>query len=397
MELIALQSIFIIVIFLATFGSLMLPLWVFPRDPSLQTGLRSERAMSLCNCLSGGIFLGVCFVGLLPMVRDKFEEIWQLNDVGFRYPVTELGVVLGFFLMLMIEQTVLTYKENQNNQAEMEAMLKHPNEYIMYDSDSVYTEEESDYLEEEVELPNEATMLTSADLKDVEANDSATLPLSTSTSIMSMDTIGQNSGAGDALLPKRQSRSRSRGSRGSRRPRPQSACSGKSMESGMSGHSHAQVFDINQGLLHCLILILALGIHAIFEGLALGLQDNASKLLNLFAAVVIHESLVAVAMGVSMSKRHIPVSTFIKLGLAFCLMIPIGMGIGMAISHTSHTLATDIVSAVIQSLATGTFVYVVFLEILPAEMNVNTDRLLKVLFTFIGFLIIASLRVMVQD
>ncbi|KAJ8408414.1 hypothetical protein AAFF_G00258280 [Aldrovandia affinis] len=137
-------------------------------------------------------------------------------------------------------------------------------------------------------------------------------------------------------------------------------------------------------------LVLALSAHSVFEGLALGLQEDGAKLGSLFLGVVIHETLAAVALGVNVAKASLPMRDAAKLGIAVSLMIPLGMGLGMGIEST-QTLAGSIISAVLQGMAAGTFLFVTFFEILSRELEDKHDRLLKVLFLILGYGVLAGL------
>uniref|UniRef100_A0A8C6TXZ7 Zinc transporter ZIP3 n=1 Tax=Neogobius melanostomus TaxID=47308 RepID=A0A8C6TXZ7_9GOBI len=121
------------------------------------------------------------------------------------------------------------------------------------------------------------------------------------------------------------------------------------------------------GPLRLVSLVLALSAHSVFEGLALGLQDRGDKLGGLFLGVAVHETLAAVALGVSVAKASLPMRDAAKLGA------------------TVSTLAGSVVSAVLQGLAAGTFLFVTFFEILAPELEEKEDRLLKVLFLVLGY------------
>jgi len=80
----------------------------------------------------------------------------------------------------------------------------------------------------------------------------------------------------------------------------------------------------------------------------------------------------------------------LKLSLTLSAMIPVGMYVGMTIGIVP-SWGGELASVLIQGVAAGTFIYVVFVEILPGEMNESRDRLLKVLFLFIGLVIMICL------
>ncbi|KAM9478967.1 zinc transporter ZIP3-like [Salvelinus alpinus] len=159
------------------------------------------------------------------------------------------------------------------------------------------------------------------------------------------------------------------------------------------GHHHGHLSPTElarAGPLRLASLVLALSAHSVFEGLALGLQEDGAKLGSLFLGVVIHETLAAVALGVSVAKAALPMRDAIKLGVTVSLMIPIGIGLGMCI-NSAQNLAGSIASVVLQGLAAGTFLFVTFFEILSRELEDKHDRLLKVLFLILGYGVLAGL------
>ncbi|KAM6945563.1 zinc transporter ZIP3-like [Aplochiton taeniatus] len=156
-------------------------------------------------------------------------------------------------------------------------------------------------------------------------------------------------------------------------------------------HGHFNPTELARaGPLRLASLMLALSAHSVFEGLALGLQDEGGKLGSLFIGVAIHETLAAVALGVSMVKAALPMRDAAKLAVTVSLMIPLGMGVGMGI-ESAQTLAGSVVSVVLQGLAAGTFLFVTFFEILSRELEDKHDRLLKVLFLILGYGVLALL------
>ncbi|XP_056108632.1 zinc transporter ZIP3-like [Rhinichthys klamathensis goyatoka] len=156
-------------------------------------------------------------------------------------------------------------------------------------------------------------------------------------------------------------------------------------------HGHFNPSELKRaGPLRLASLVLALSAHSIFEGLALGLQENGAKLGSLFIGVAIHETLASVALGVSVAKAGVPLRDACKLGITVSLMIPLGIGIGMGIETVQH-LAESIISVVLQGLAAGTFLFITFFEILSQELADKHDRLLKVLFLTLGYVVLAGL------
>lgn len=393
MNIIVLQAIFTVLIFLLTLLCILLPLKIYPRDRAIHTNHKSQRIMAFCNCVSGGVFLGVCFVGLMPFCKEKFESSFNMIGVTIDYPLSELGVVIGFFLILLIEQSIQAWQGRKKTYEEAKELAETPNKYVFFSSDSDITgDNDSEYDGPTLGPP-------AGDLASTSGETETTAMLSNVSEPSADHTIPHPPNGTTLPLPqgkcKKPKRKRahlhsSRPSRGHRHGRNQ--MHGHSHGGGGHGHSHAiDIFNQSSGL-RCFILMIALGIHASFEGVALGLQDEVGKLVNLFIGVLVHECLVSFAMGISLAKQNLKVGTIIKVSLLLCSMIPVGNVVGIAIGVV-HTFAGSLTSAILQAIAAGTFLYVIFLEILPAEINDPHDRLLKVFFLFFGFGLVACLQV----
>jgi Predicted divalent heavy-metal cations transporter len=158
-------------------------------------------------------------------------------------------------------------------------------------------------------------------------------------------------------------------------------------------HTHCDVsFAVNKSTgLRRFILLVALSVHSLFEGIMLGLQTDEVKLLHLFLAVLIHELLVAFALGVNIAKLKIGLLNSLKYILIVTGSIPTGIIIGMVVT-TAPGLAGVTVSAVLQGLTAGIFIHITFMEIIPEEMAGGKFCFLKITFLFIGFILMAILN-----
>ncbi|XP_072701202.1 zinc transporter ZIP3 [Ciconia boyciana] len=169
---------------------------------------------------------------------------------------------------------------------------------------------------------------------------------------------------------------------------------GRTLYSEHGHHSHSHGLNIQElsrsSPLRLIGLVFALCTHSIFEGLALGLQEEGGKVMSLFVGVAIHETLVAVALGISMAKTSLPLKDAVKMAVTVSLMIPLGISIGMGIESTQNA-ASNITSLLLQGIAGGTFLFITFFEILAKELEDKNDRLLKVLFLVLGYTALAGL------
>jgi zinc transporter 1/2/3 len=284
--------------------------------------------------LAGGVFLGTCFIGLFPSVREKFADVLQKTKL--EYPVAELTMILGYFLIIFIEQFAIVCTPSHSH--------------------------------------GDPGGASHVEMGHVE-NGARRRPTGTAR---------RNREDGQSLVQDSQDSS-DEDVYDSKEQHPLA----KDTQSQSHGHSHANIFQ--GSILRSYILLLALSIHSIFEGMALGLQETVSSTIHLFIAVIVHEVLVSFAMGVSLRRLDVKTRTFVQLSIFFCIMIPAGVGIGIGVGNFQG-FAGGIASAILQGLAAGTFIYVVFMEILPKELAGSEDNITKCFLIFIGFSIFAGLQ-----
>ena len=154
-----------------------------------------------------------------------------------------------------------------------------------------------------------------------------------------------------------------------------------------NGHDHFVDHSAmaTNSALRSLLLLVALSLHSIFEGLAIGLQVNVEEVLSIFAAVILHKCVIAFGLSLNLVQSNLKTSVIVQLTLVFCIAAPLGLGIGMGVEAVSDSLHTLVISGVLQGLACGTFLYVTFFEILPHELNSSDLRMPKLLLILVGF------------
>lgn len=171
------------------------------------------------------------------------------------------------------------------------------------------------------------------------------------------------------------------------------------------GHGHGTSPDLESSSHHVhvdfqahspfrsFMLFLSLSLHSVFEGLAIGLQSTDSKVLEICIAILVHKSIIVFSLSVKLVQSAVaPLWVAAYIGV-FAMMSPIGIAIGISVME-AQLEAGELVQAILEGLAAGTFIYITFLEILPHELNSPGKQLLKVLFILLGFSIMASLTFM---
>ncbi|KAK6021338.1 metal cation transporter, ZIP family [Ostertagia ostertagi] len=150
------------------------------------------------------------------------------------------------------------------------------------------------------------------------------------------------------------------------------------MKSSPHAHSHG---------VRSITFVLALSIHSVIEGVALGVGDNASETTALFLSLLVHKLIVAFSVGLQLARTHAHQLQWVVASVfTLALMSPLGAVIGMAVqSAAENSFAKDVAITILQGLAVGTFLYVTFFEVLLHERDNEHPNLLKLLVMLVGF------------
>ncbi|XP_058453980.1 zinc transporter ZIP1-like [Malaya genurostris] len=149
-------------------------------------------------------------------------------------------------------------------------------------------------------------------------------------------------------------------------------------------------------------LLLALCVHSLLEGLAIGVQNSASKVMLLLGAVSAHKFVVAFCLGVEISshrdQRH---SWKVAQIVIFSLGSVIGIAVGMALDGLDDNF-NKFVIPILQGVAGGTLLYVTVSEVLPREREkrqreVRKAGILQLLAVLGGFAVMSALSLIITE
>ncbi|KAL6428418.1 hypothetical protein ACFW04_008592 [Cataglyphis niger] len=160
------------------------------------------------------------------------------------------------------------------------------------------------------------------------------------------------------------------------------------------GNHGEQCTDANTGLAG---LALALTVHAVLEGLAIGLQTQIAEVLLLTGAVASHKYVVSFCLGLELVGVSKSVPKLIFAIFVFAVGSVIGIGIGM-LTFQADTDWSKVVLPILQGLAGGTLLYVTVSEVLPrerAKWHKSSRRfagILQFFSVFVGFVVIFLLN-----
>ncbi len=133
--------------------------------------------------------------------------------------------------------------------------------------------------------------------------------------------------------------------------------------------------------------MIALSMHSIFEGIALGLEAKTGSVVNILIAISLHKWAASMSLGISLNKTF--PDDFKKIFLlvtVFACATPLGITLGIALGS-----APEMVDITFSCLAGGTFIYIACSEVIVEEFSLPGHKWFKLLVFVLGAGLITSL------
>ncbi|XP_063920392.1 zinc transporter ZIP1-like [Zophobas morio] len=288
--------------------------------------------ISLLLCFGGGVLLFTTFVHLQPEVRESFmmlESHDKIPSIGSGIPMSELVFCFGFFFVYLIEEVVHLFLDRK------------------LDDDSLHRSLS-------IRCSNKKRNLTIPRVTLNKFDDGNISYISTSNKelLNSQSTIN------------------------------------------FDKHSHSHNIDAAlKNSFSGLLAVLALSFHAVFEGLAVGLEGDVQRVWYLFAAIATHKLVIAFCVGFELVTSKTKLLLVLLYIGTFAVVTPLGIGIGLVLteSHDSHE---DVASIVLQGMAAGTLLYVVFFEVLARERGNHHSGVWQLFAILLGFAVMFCLQIL---
>ncbi|BHF65598.1 hypothetical protein SprV_0200861100 [Sparganum proliferum] len=301
---------------------------------------------SRITCFAAGVFLSTGFMDLFPDVEEAVTAALSCLGVHLEYPLSSFFTLIGFFTVLLVEQTVIVcHKHHRPNAPD-------------YHHDSSISN------------------ASQAESSGVTAEHSAP-ELSDTPQVTFVNSVE------DGLQQPQQD-------------------DGQVHDHHHHHHHHLSMSHQSGSIMRVFLLLIALSVHSVFEGLAVGLQRSVSEVVALFSALMLHKLIMAVSIGMSLATSRqqsertgaAPNRKTLRIQIVcttvFALASPLGVLIGSLLIAQRSSGALLMTIAVLQGLACGTFFFVVFCEMLPNEFKEgSTDRIVKFIFLILGFALVA--------
>lgn len=224
--------------------------------------------LSLLLCFGGGVLLFTTFLHLQPEVRESFEYLEQINKVpvlGNGISISDLIFCAGFFFVYLIEEIVHMCLDRRMEHEVLHRSLS-------------------------LRCPKKDLSIPRVSLsKSEEIN------------------VSCISNSNQGLL------------------NPQAAINVTLAKQNHKGnHSHAHIDESMKNSFRGLLAVLALSFHAVFEGLAVGLENGVAKVWYLFGAIATHKLVIAFCVGVELVSSRTKITLVMIYLATFALVTPLG-------------------------------------------------------------------------
>jgi zinc transporter 1/2/3 len=254
---------------------------------------KSSLVVSMLLCLGGGVLLATTFLHLLPEIS---HTITVLEDDGLipksNFHLAEILMMIGFFLIYMIEELVHNYlhrhQHKKAKQAEAKELENNARKHIAEHRASIAEFGEAFMRGIQARNSTIVNQFVENDQQRTQSQNSVS------------DLIAPNQFNGVSVDGPEHARKSQSGHGHSHLPLPL---------------PHSEEEDMLVSSLRGLLIVLALSIHELFEGFAVGLEKTPSGVYFMFAAVSAHKFVIAFTIGVELMVQRT------KLWLAFTYVV----------------------------------------------------------------------------
>lgn len=352
-----------------------------------------ETFFLVCLCFGGGVLLGTSLLHMLPELRENFEQAKILPMGHEHYPLAESMLLIGFFLMYFIEELIhyVCDSKFKSQHVHDDEALKEKCEIQTKRRLAIhraFTLHFSSCVHCDVELEENYDSKEKQYKRNKNKGDKTMLSACSSQQKLSVDFTNLNeSNRGDSI--------------GGTMPEYLKLYSTKNKNIyypfDKKIDAYVQTSDVENCLgtshgrnlaFRDLIIVVALSLHAVFEGLAIGLENHSDDIWILFAAVATHKFVISFCVGLELYNANTPTILYAIYMSIFSLMTPIGVGVGIAITSavTQNTTPYMVTVGVLQGFAAGTLLYVCVFEIIEREKyKQKVPGLVQLLCVILGF------------
>ena len=340
---------------------------------------RFSRAISLLNCFSGGVFFATAILNLLPEAREKMQSAMELWDMETDYPLTECLTGVGFLVILVFENLSHFCCDGHLTEhvVKSDSHHKHGNGNNKHNSRVLYSKiPGANSNTEEVHVSESGDEDTIGYQRNVYKEKRKHYSYQNENLTCKQDKIFIASDYNGDILEEKHP---------------------MSIKETDERLAEGLPEDSTKSRIRGIVLLVALSFHMIFDGLAIGLLDKDDAVWELLLALSVHKMLIFISIGLEVFELLKSVCKSVIVILFLALVSPAGIILGIVLTSSGDKLTQDAAAGILQGIATGTFFYVTFFEILLRELNQDSHDLLKVLGTVTGFALVGAVKLLESE
>ncbi|KAM3141595.1 hypothetical protein pb186bvf_006200 [Paramecium bursaria] len=135
-----------------------------------------------------------------------------------------------------------------------------------------------------------------------------------------------------------------------------------------------------------------LGIHAVFEGLAIGIVQEVPECIGISLAVVCHKWAEGITLGLAFRQANIDIKIATIMITIQAVMNPIGILFGWLLSNQGLLM-----TGIFQSISAGTFIYIATMEVINEEFGSQRYKFQKLFMFMLATLFVSLIWILEQS
>lgn len=377
----------------------------------------NKLAISLSQCFAGGLFISIGLIHILPEARENLEDSWKKEGED-AFPLSYFICLVTFSMILLIDKVLFNNsdiiegnepsgdlrtslvrksflgKHDNDPQENFQEMVSHNMKIALsmsrlnLDKNKERDEEDS---EEYLEIPSEQLPQqqggTLMDGKALEGN--ANIKMEEAGQSKKLEVLNLTDSQKIAINADKHDHHDHGHGHGHHEHKGKLAHSSQKIPDhdhthGVDdhhGHHHATVSK-GASYMSAMVILTAMGIHGLFEGLAYGVSSTEEEVLNMFIAIAAHKWCDSLVVGISFVAAELPFKMALSLTVFLSFFTPMGILFGYLASENK------VITGVFQALSAGTFLYISCAEIIIEEFAIADKKFWKFLMYTLGILFI---------
>jgi zinc transporter 1/2/3 len=315
--------------------------------------------LNYANPFSGGIFIGIGLFHLLPDASYNFEQYYKTpegkSSFFYGFPMSYFIVFLSYSFILFLEKVAFSSQEKDGNKNDL--IL---NKEIL---EPLLEEQNKENMDENNEK------IISSILYKRNKGKSNIIFIYITLFLETMNKKDKANNIANIIINKEEKE--------------------KDKDNVIELNDNMNTITNEKNKLTPYVLLIALSLHGIFEGIALGVINNNSEGIILFVAILAHKWAESFALGISFYNAGIQTRIFIEMLIIFTFFTPVGILIGMYFSKSGLLM-----EGIMLSISSGTFVYVSTSEIIVEEFSSKGSKYLKFFIYLIGGFLTVFLNIL---